>query len=398
MPKRVVKPRRNADFEYSLPTVRRTTLFNPAPELETNHQEQAESPRQNGSERDHVLRESPRDVRAQPSPNPSSTPPQIAPVHHQVEQAIPTSEDDTLDSLLKKIYTKTNSPTAFSAGIEKFLRTQKSLSLHKQRRKHFRRRPFIFHAPYESIMADLIFYTDIAPQNSYYKYALTVIDCFSKMAFVEPLKTKQSEEVSNALERIINRFPIIPRRFLSDAGGEFSGTSPSMHNLLVTKYKMVIYVLTGKMKGSIIERFNRTLKTRIARYMTENNTKRWVDIINEICSDYNHSYHRAIKMRPVDVSYKNKSTVFKNLYPNRNQKVRCPIKPNYKVRIALDKQLFDKGYQQNWSTEIFTVVNNYQVYENRGFVYLIFFSVTRCLLLQHQGFSWLPAKEKTLRF
>mgnify|MGYP000065894876 CR=1 FL=1 len=62
---------------------------------------------------------------------------------------------------------------------------------------------------------------------------------------------------------------------------------------------MVVYTLKGsKFKGSIIERFNRTLKNRIARSFTEHGTTRWVDALQGIISAYNKSYHRSVKMTP----------------------------------------------------------------------------------------------------
>mgnify|MGYP000068844348 CR=1 FL=1 len=62
---------------------------------------------------------------------------------------------------------------------------------------------------------------------------------------------------------------------------------------------MVVYTLKGStFKGSIVERFNRTLKTRIARYFTENGTTKWIDALQGITNAYNKSYHRSIKMSP----------------------------------------------------------------------------------------------------
>ena len=104
---------------------------------------------------------------------------------------------------------------------------------------------------------------------------------------------------------------------------EFSVTADSIYNTLVVKYKMVVYTLKGSaFKGSIIERFNRTLKTRIARYFTEHGTTRWLDVLQGITAAYNKSYHRSIKMSPNDASL-------------------LKVKYNYTVRIL--KKLFRTG-------------------------------------------------------
>ena len=48
----------------------------------------------------------------------------------------------------------------------------------------------------------------------------------------------------------------------------------------------------------MVERFNRTLKGRMYRYFTPNQTKRWVDVLQDLVANYNTSYHRTIKMTP----------------------------------------------------------------------------------------------------
>ena len=190
-----------------------------------------------------------------------------------------------------------------SAAIEKFIRQKRSLSLHKQKRKIFQRRKFVVHQPYDTIMGDLVFYEGYKHANNNNKYILTVIDCFTKKAWTRPLKSKHAERVAEALDDILQSMRHPPRKFCSDKGTEFSVTADSIYNTLVVKYNMVVYTLSGsQFKGSIIERFNRTLKTRLARYFTENGTTRWVDALSGITDAYNNSYHRSIKMTPNEAS------------------------------------------------------------------------------------------------
>ena len=96
--------------------------------------------------------------------------------------------------------------------------------------------------PYDAIQADLVFYNqpEYYTQNSYYKYILTVIDVFSKVAYAVPLKTKQATEVAAALDKIIAEMPITPRKLMVDAGTEFSGASNAIYNTIVKKYKVRI--------------------------------------------------------------------------------------------------------------------------------------------------------------
>ena len=182
------------------------------------------------------------------------------------------------------------------------------------------------------------------------------------MAHAEPLKTKSATEVAAALDKIISSFPITPRKLMVDAGTEFSGSSNAIYNIIVKKYKMVMYILTNsETKAAIVERFNKTLRDRIGRYMTENNTKRWLDYLPEAIENYNNSYHRSIGMAPNLVSFNNREKVFKRLYPNRNLKVKCKLKVGWKVRIPSKKTLFEKGFTPNWSKEIYTIHETHQV-------------------------------------
>lgn len=125
---------------------------------------------------------------------------------------------------------------------------------------------------------------------------------------------------------------------------------------------MVIYILTENAhKAAIVERFNRTLRERIARFMTENNTKRWLDFLPEFIENYNSTYNRAIGMAPNLVTFKNRAEVFKKLYPNIGLKVKCKLKIGWRVRIPKKKETFEKGYTSNWSEEIYIIKKADQV-------------------------------------
>ena len=185
---------------------------------------------------------------------------------------------------------------------------------------------------------------------------------FSKVAYAEPLKTKNATEVAAALDKIISSMPITPRRLMVDAGTEFSGTSNAIYNTIVRKYKMVIYVLTdSETKAAVVERFNRTLRERLAYYMTEHKTKRWLDYLPEFIEQYNSTVHSSIGMAPRMVSFDNREEVFNKLYPNKNLKTKCKLKVGWRVRIPRKKGIFEKGYAPNWSEEIYIISNVHQV-------------------------------------
>ena len=181
-----------------------------------------------------------------------------------------------------------------------------------------------------------------------------------RVAYTRPLRKKTAEETAMALESIITALPMIPRNFCSDDGSEFKVINGYIYYLLIGRYNMNVYVLKSDVKGSIIERFNRTLKSRIERYFTEHNTKNWIDILDQMTSNYNNTEHRSIGMPPMNVSYENRAAVFRKLYPNRHIKVKCKLNHGDRVRIALKKNIFSKGYKINWSEEIYTIDSSRQ--------------------------------------
>ena len=95
--------------------------------------------------------------------------------------------------------------------------------------------------------------------------------------------------------------------------------------------------------------------------MTDHNTKRWIDALPEIISNYNNSEHSSIGMAPNLVSFQNYKDVFEKLYPNKELKVKCVYKVGWKCRIPKKKSILEKGYTPNWTDEIFTISKIEQV-------------------------------------
>ena len=95
----------------------------------------------------------------------------------------------------------------------------------------------------------------------------------------------------------------------------------------------------------IAERFIRTLKNKIYKYMNEMH-----DELDDIVNKYNNTYHSTIKVKPVDV--KSKTYIDSGKEINNND-------PKFKigdiVRISKYKNIFAKGYTPNWSEEIFVI-------------------------------------------
>ena len=202
-------------------------------------------------------------------------------------------------------------------------------------------------------MADLIDYRKFKWQNQHFQYILVVIDAFSRFAWTRPLKTKSSLETAEALKSIFQEMHFAPRFFASDQGNEFTIKNKYLYDVLIETYRMNVYTLKGKTKSSIVERWNRTFKTRLQRYFTEMKTKRWTNVLQDFTRNINKSINRSIGFAPADVNFSNVEQVRRKLYPHFNKFKPCKLKVGDFVRLVVDKTLFRKGYEKSELQRLF---------------------------------------------
>ena len=141
-------------------------------------------------------------------------------------------------------------------------------TLHKPRRHPFPTNPVVVFGIDEQWVADLIEAGNIDKYNQAYRYLLTVVDVLSKQTWVQPVKSKTGQAVTDAFEKILKgkRKPI---NLQTDDRKEFY--NKTFQDLM--KRKGIHHFSTsGDTKASMVERFNRTLKKRMYRYFTVKNT------------------------------------------------------------------------------------------------------------------------------
>ena len=173
---------------------------------------------------------------------------------------------------------------------------------------------------------------------------LTCIDVLSKYAWVVPLKDKTGTSLAEAFKCIFAQ----GRKLLklqTDKGTEFRNRI-FQHFL---KEEGVDFFVTHDedIKASIVGRFNRTLKDRLWRYFTRNNTLRYMEALSKLVRAYNHSCHRSIKRAPADVSAASQEEVWQTLYGQPhgtlNKGHRRPkLKEGDRVRISKSRRTLKK--------------------------------------------------------
>ena len=96
-----------------------------------------------------------------------------------------------------------------------------------------------------------------------------------------------------------------------------------------------------------MERFNRTLKSRLERYFTENKTTTWFDVLQDFTRNINNSVNRSIGMEPGKVTDKNAHQIRERLYGQEDNIHPCNFEKGDKVRIPKIKNIHSKGYAQS---------------------------------------------------
>ena len=110
------------------------------------------------------------------------------------------------------------------------------------------------------------------------------------------------------------------------------------------KNDIVMYSTHNQGKYVIAERFIRTLKNKIYKYMTSISKNVYIDKLDDIVNEYNNTYHRTIKMKPTDVKDNSCINIDKEVNDNDS-----------KFKVGDHVRIFAKGYTPNWYEEIFVI-------------------------------------------
>ena len=201
-----------------------------------------------------------------------------------------------------------------------------------------------------SAFKDNIWGDDLADMqllSKYNKRIRCVIDIFSKYAWVVPLKDKKGISIVKAFQSILKQSNRKPNKIWVDKGSEF-------YNAYLKKWlrdnDVVMYSTHNEGKSVVAERFIRTLKSKIYKYMTSISKNVYIDKLDDIVDEYNNIYHTTIKIKPIDVK--------DNTYINADKEINNKdpkFKVGHHVRISKYKNIFAKGYIPNWSEEVFVI-------------------------------------------
>lgn len=280
------------------------------------------------------------------------------------------NNDDKIEEEIRASYKEPGHPIAFSnprtiynyynkeiplKKIREILNTIESQSIHKEFRKGKRNISFARFKRYQ-FQIDLCFIIDLAEWNDGVKYLFTIIDCFTRYAFVKPLKNKTSSTVLEEFVKVIDNLPEKPLTIVCDKGNEFINKN-FLSYCKKTKIKLISPI--SNVHATYVERFNRTIQNLIFKFLTETNSKRYIDHLDKIVESYNLRYHRMIEMSPFEAENNPNAELYINGLISEREAQMKKIDPTLKVgdlvRIAKQKNIFSRGFDPQSQDEIFRI-------------------------------------------
>ena len=231
---------------------------------------------------------------------------------------------------------------------DKWLRQQMAYSLNKPLKKRFPTRRYLSKSVNWIWQMDLMEMIPYAKINKGYRYILTCVDVFSRYARAVPVKSKTSKDMATAIQSMMK--DVQPRFVQTDLGKEFYNSKVKS---VFDKYGIKHYSVFSSYKACIVERFNRTLRGKITKYVTHIGKKIWHTVLPKLVNGYNNSPHRGLHgVRPIDVT--------NDMYTALQSDAVKYKKPKYKigeyVRISKGSTTpFIKNFDNNWSDEVFRI-------------------------------------------
>ena len=157
-------------------------------------------------------------------------------------------------------------------------------------------------------------------------------------------KTKKRHSNYKAFQKILDESNHKPNKIWVDKGSEFYNRS--MKSWLEKKKTIEMCSIHNEGQSAVAEIFIRTLKNN----MTSRSKNVYIDTLDYTVNKYNNTYHRTIKMKPVDV----KSSIYADFNKESN-KEGPKFKVHDNVRVSKYKNIFAKDYVPNWSEDVFVI-------------------------------------------
>ena len=273
----------------------------------------------------------------------------------------------SINETLKKA--KEQDPTINRVDVETFMRKQPNKQIRKYRGSNSYTAPFA-RFEYQIDIMDMKPLTkepevEVPIKNGEPRYGLVVIDIFSKLAHVVPMKEKSGPITLSAMKESFNKMGF-PMSVYSDNDRAFqAGVKDFFEKEGITH----VVTLTH---ANVVERFIRTMKNMIHDRVRFNRGS-WTIMLSKALDKYNDTVDSSTKMKPKDAhDDKNHMDVRVNLTKREKNTRKYPeVKVNDMVKVfekKMDNYTERKEYNSKWSNQSYKIVKiEYDDVGNRTF-------------------------------
>ena len=237
-----------------------------------------------------------------------------------------------------RAYTKPGHPVAFSAPARvaehfriskekarEILEHSEGYTLHREYKQPRQYNPYYVHGRREQVQADLIDTNLISARNDGVKFLLVLIDIFTKRVWLYPLENKRAVTMRNVLRQWLNSLDVAPAKLMTDRGWEFANAPVRQ---LLASHNVEWQPANGMLKACIAERVNKTLQILIYKYLSENETTRYIDVLPQLVDTYNKRGHRTLEnMSPLEADLPENEARVQAIFHERYEKLGRERKP-----------------------------------------------------------------------
>jgi hypothetical protein len=226
--------------------------------------------------------------------------------------------------------------------------------------------PIYSETPY-SFQIDLTFFPRYATRNKNYSVLFTAINVNSRYAYAYKGKNKSMSTILEFMEKMEQHTPI--NSITCDEGTEFNNKK---FLSFCNSNNITIYFVKGDShKLGIINRFHRTLKDKLTKYFIASNSVNWIEVIDIIVYNYNHTVNRGIGIEPAKVN-----TMIEKYLINEKREKTVKIKNKVGdifevgdlVRLKRIKKLFGDKMLSKYGDSVYAVIkifkNSLEVVDN----------------------------------
>lgn len=239
--------------------------------------------------------------------------------------------------------------------IRDFLAKSRAYTVHYQF-KNAGHNPYYIRRLRQMIQIDLIETIKISEENKGFNYILVAIDCFSRKVWARLLSRKTAEEVLLKLKSILDETGSV-ESICSDRGQEF--VNNKMKGFLSERKIKLIHPYTST-HAHFVERVQRTLEDMIWKYITSKQSYTFHDKLQDFVKTYNSRKHRITKLTPDEGDKEENSLHIQKMQEDYRAKIKPTQKFRFKigdrVRIAISKGKFSRGYERQSKEEVFKIV------------------------------------------